>query len=532
MSGALWLVAASWGASLDLLEIGGMWGSPVTQEPTAIVWNPGAMGAVRGTRFLVEGAPVFANVGFERSDPDWGGLQEYRYFGIAPYLGVSTDAGVDGLGLGLALSVPVARGATAVDPAGPGRMALREGDIRSIHATLAAGYEIKRLFGFGASVSYVYGSWYANLDTEYATSLADELVKANGGTQTDYYPDDAVIEDPRYQTTADFQSLASHDVTFSFGVQAKPHPWLDLALSYQHGWYAQHRGTAALSFDCPPDDDPTGRFGAEDRGLCFAEMQADAEVAYRYPGRLRFGAALHPNDDLRVELFGSYAFWSTFTDFEINLSNVTSSNTTITEETSQLVSKQRLWARDNRDSFNVGVDGKYRIADRFRVGVRVMFDRAAVPDEVLTPNNYDADTVVLGGLFGVAVVPQVEVALSFSEYLSMARESSGSAFDLAMDPDERKPDRYAYPGMAGRYTSSIHRLGISVRGLFDGSKKVDKRRTRDAIEALESLAPADPAPVDLMGPADPAPAEPTPTDPAPAAPAPTDPAAPTEEVEP
>ena len=313
---------------------------------------------------------------------------------------------------------------------------------------------------------------------------------------------------PPFQTGAKFGPLSAHDVTFAVGIEAKPHPWLDLAVSYQHGWYAQHRGTADLSFDCPPDDDDVGRFGAEDRGLCFAEMKAAAEVAYRYPPRLRFGAALHPDDKLRVELFGSIAFWRVFQDFEIHLSDVESTNTTINDETRALVAKDRLWARDNHDSFNVGLDAKYRIANRYRVGVRVMYDSAATPDAVLSPNNYDANTIILSGMFGVAVVPTVEIALSYSEYLSIARQTDASAFHLAIDPDERAPDRYAYPEMAGRYTSSIHRLGLSVRATFDGSKKAEKRRSRDAIESLEQLAPAaEPA---AEEPAEPVPGEPTP----------------------
>lgn len=476
------LLASAWGGSLDLLDVGGLWGSPAGSDAPAVWWNPGALAAGRGTRITLEIAPTIAAVNMDRYDPDWGGVQQYRYFGVAPFLGVVTDGGVPGLGLGAAVYVPVARGARAVDPDGPGRSSFREGDIRTIAASLAASYQILGKVSLGASVSYLYGSWAAELDSEVATALADELVAENGGTQTDYYPDDAVIQDPRYQTLIGLKGLAAHDVSFGVGLHARPIPQLELAVAYQHGWTAAHRGTATLSFDCPPSSDTLGRFGAEAKGLCDADMEADAVVAYRYPKRVHVGVAVSPVPELRLEAFGGWVGWSTFTDFDIDLSNVRSLNTTLDDETTALLNKQRLWARDNRDTFFVGLDASYRLKERWRFGVRGTFDRAAVPDHALAPNNFDADTLLLGAQIGFAPIRQVEIALSFTEKVSFARDVRESAFDVAIDPAERLEDRYFYPGMAGRYTAAIHRVALSTRLWFDGQSKRSKRASRDMEE--------------------------------------------------
>ncbi len=461
-----WLLAVAWAGSLDLVEVGGMWSSVTADEPTALWWNPAALSRGKGTRLLIEGAPVVAKVSFEREHPTWGGTQEYRYFGVAPFAGVVSDLNVPGLGVGAGLFVPSARGAKAVDPTGPGRTHNRTGDIQSIHGAIGASYRYKDLFSLGARISYVYGSWSADLDTEYVTALADELVLANGGTATDYYPDDSIIEDPRYQTAASFGPLSAHSVTFGVGAHVTPHPMLDIGVAYNHGYKAVHQGTARLEFDCPPSTDELGRFGAEDRGLCNADVDVNsATVTYSYPSRLHFGVAVTPIPILRLEVFGNYVFWSSFTDFRIQLDGVESANTVMEEDTSSKLEQDRLWARGNRNSFYVALDGKVQVG-RFLLGLRGAFDRAAVPDELLSPNNYDANTVQVGALVTARVYGPLEIGLSFTEHISLERSNDSSVFGVTMDPGARGPDRFFYPSMTGTYRSSIHRFGLTVRARF------------------------------------------------------------------
>lgn len=475
------LLGAAWAGSLDLIDVGGLWGTPTNSEPTAVWFNPAAVASGQGTRLLLEVAPTFASFTFDRDHPVWGGEARYRYVGVVPFLGVATDAGVPGLGIGAAVFVPSARGGVALDPEGPGRTTMREGDIRTISASLSAAYQILGKVSLGASVTYHYGSWMADLDTEVATALSDELVAVNGGTQTDYY-DDAVIEDPRYQADARFGPLIAHNVSFGVGVHARPHPRLELGVAYQHGWSSTFRGTVDLDFDCPPDSDTLGRFGAEDKGLCDADMSAAASVAYAYPKRVHAGVAVLPLPELRLEVFGGWVGWSVLRDFAIAVDDVTSANTTIDAHTAALLGKDRLWARDNLDTFFVGLDANGRVRERWRVGGRVTFDRRAVPDHALSANNFDQDTILVGAQVGYAPVPQLEIALSYTEKIGLARTVTTSAFDLHIDPALRLEDRYSYPSANGRYAASIHRVALSVRAAFDGSARRAKRAQRDEEE--------------------------------------------------
>lgn len=475
--------SSAWGGSLDLSDPGGLWATPTSSDPMAVFWNPGALGAGRGTRVFLEGSPILGHVGFDRTEGTVG-REDFRFVGLAPTLGIATDAGVDGLGLGLSFLVPVARGATSTlgpDADGPARSHLRGGMVQSLQLGAAVSYQILDRVSLGASVSYALGSWNADLDLEYVTSLASEIGEITGLSPTDLYPDDAVFEDPAYSTRLGFGPLWSHDVTFGFGLHARPHDQVELGVSYQHGWTAEHRGSVTLDFACPPSTDILGRFGAEDRGLCGAAMTGGAVITQRYPSRVYGGVAVLPTPDTRVEIMGGWVHWSVFQDYAILVTDVQSTNTTISDDTASLVGQDRRWARDNRDSWSIAVDAKARVADRFRVGGRVGYDAPAVPDATLSPNNYDAHTLSLGVLGGVQVSRQVEIGVTFQEYIGLRRETTSSAFGVTLSED-RNADRYFFPSMAGGYGSQIHRFGVHMRATFDGSARETRRRARDAAD--------------------------------------------------
>ena len=87
-------------SSLDNLEVGGLFGTPNSDDPTALWWNPAGLATGEGTRFHFEGAPTFANMNFDRSDEFNGGLDKYQLFAVVPYGGLATDFGVKNLGFG------------------------------------------------------------------------------------------------------------------------------------------------------------------------------------------------------------------------------------------------------------------------------------------------------------------------------------------------------------------------------------------------------------------------------------------------
>ena len=208
-----------------------------------------------------------------------------------------------------------------------------------------------------------------------------------------------------------------------------------------------------------------GRFGSEAFGLCDTEVDANGSVGYPLPARFNASVVVEPMERLRLEAMGGWVNWGKFQDFEIEVKDVGQLND-LSEDAAALLNQERSWARDNRDSYWLGVDGKMKLNKVFGVGARLLYDRAAVPDTTLSPSNYDANTVILGGLVMVRPAPHFRVGVGFSQYFVQQRTTDSSAFGMTLNVDERKEDRYAYPAMNGTYSSSISRISLAVRGHF------------------------------------------------------------------
>ena len=488
----LWLITAlssANAAGLDLLEVGGPFGSPGATDATAVWWNPAGLAAGYGTRFSFELAPTIATVNIQRDNPgyaydpagfgpaevDYGGRATYRRVAPVPYIGVASDFGVDGLGVGIGLAVPHARGA-AVDTITPNdptdhpavtRHHLIEGGNQALYLQVAGAYEIADIVSIGVVGAFVDSSYNSHLFSEAASALNDGLQESLGdGT----YYSDTIAENRRYASEVQTDSaLKDSALTFGAGIHVKAHEKVSIAAAYRHGFRVDHNGTATLDFDCPPTADVDGRLGSEINNICDTTMAADMSVGYRLPGRIHGGIVLRPVDVIRLEAMGGYVFWNVFTDYEIDIrvrpDSVDAASPEDRQATAAQVSQSKTWARDQQNSFWVGLDGKFDVHEYVMLGGRVLYDKAAVPTNVLGPNNYDANTVSLSGLVVVHALPQLDIGVSATQYIAQSRTVTDSAFGMTINGD-RKPVRYFYPAMNGTFTSSITRIGLTVRGQF------------------------------------------------------------------
>ncbi|MEZ4238965.1 MAG: outer membrane protein transport protein [Myxococcota bacterium] len=495
-------------AGLDLLEVGGPWGTPGATNPSAIWWNPAGLAVGGGTQFLVEAAPLLGSVTAQRDNPSYGDVDPSVYFegpfdpppdtydysgtdklstlGVVPFLGVSSNFMVPGLGVGLGLAVPTARGGASDQEWGANRYAIRAGDIRAIHAMAGASYQILNKVALGASVSFVNSSYYADTDTSTYPDLAVAVRE-----QIDTAPfQDGYAEQRGYTTTAvlggekgdGHGALTDQAMTFGAGVYLTPiGNKLGISLAYNHGVRLDNEGDLTLKFQCPPQWDAFSRLGATSRGLCDADTgngvvaQGTGSVGYRLPSRIHLGVVLRPIDRVRLEVMGASVMWSSFSDYEIG-TNVKAdqfleyaNSPELADEAAALVSKPRLWARDAQDTFWVGADGKVRLTNMFSAGARVLYDHHAIPSASVSANNADFDALILGAMGQVNPIDQLGIGLSFSQQVLMSRTVTDSAFALTVDPESAKPARYFYPSANGKYSGSITRLSLAVSGHFGGN---------------------------------------------------------------
>jgi len=505
-------------ASLDRIDVGGVWGTPGATNPTAIWWNPARLARTPGTQILLEGAPIFATISHERYNPDYGtidpehavdidgdgipdleydysGTDEITFNGVVPFVGISSDLGIPGFGIGAGLYAPFAIGGKTSKDMGPARFALRDGNIQAVYTTLAAGYSPVDWLSFGISGSHVMSTWHVDVDTESYTALADELATNEsaallGGGQgviPESYQD-GYMEAPGYSLNLLFDPLQTQTFTFGGGFDIVPNNQWAVSMAYHQGIRLEHSGGVEMRFRCPPDGDGASTLGAAFVGLCTipdgedervgAVAQARSRINYNLPGRLQGGVVWTPDPALRIEAMGGYVFWHVFTDYEIH-TKVTDGDKYFdalldggAAETAELVSQDRLWARDSQDAFWVGIDGKGEVAPWMTLAGRLMVDSPAVPTEALSANNIDAWTIA--GTLALIAHPthastkktRLDVGLSYTRSQWLTRENTESVFGLTVDPEQRKANRYFYPESNGTYGGNINRFGLSVRTTF------------------------------------------------------------------
>jgi long-chain fatty acid transport protein len=488
------LFAPAHAGGLDLLEVGGAYGTPGATNPTAIWWNPAGLAADGGTQIMIEGAPVFGRVIGERTNPDYGEIEpfngyptEYDYSGVdkaslsgvVPFAGVKTNFMVPGLGFGLGLAAPIARGGQSDQEWGANRYALRGGDIRAVHLMAGGAYQIANILSLGASFSYVLTSYYADVDTTLYPDLQNKITEQVGLEPATYQ--DPYIEQREYTATAvfgggggdDHGMLHGHAMTFGLGAYLTPiGKKLGISLAYNHGYKVRNEGDLTLKFQCPPDYDTIGRIGAEQNGLCNATMNGDGTIGYQLPSRIHAGVVLAPIDRIRLEVMGGYVMWKVFDDYEIGTnipaSEVKVEDPEVAEETAGLLSRDRLWARDAKNTGWVGVDAKMRFNTYLSGGARLLYDRHAIPTNSLSLNNHDADAIIPGVMLQVNPINQLAIGLSYSRQFLVTRTVTESAYGVTIDDANAKEDRYFYPTANGTYKGSVDRIGLTVRAQFGG----------------------------------------------------------------
>jgi len=463
----LLLISSAWASSLDNLEVGGPWGTPTASDATALWWNPAGMAMGSGTRVMFDLERAVATVNYDRVDPYNGGLDVYETFGNIPFGGVVTDFGVEGLGVGFGVAVPIARGGEEKVAGGTGASHMIMGATQQPNAMVAAAYSPHPAISLGVTGMVVKGVWEGITSFQNVTDL-DANISALG--QESGYTDE-MIEDPAYAAIVKYDPLEATAFRAALGLASRPVEELELGASWVFGTTLTHSGGVTLYFSCPPQSDTLGRFGAEAYGICDETIKASSTVTFNIPHRLRLGAAYTFADTVRAELMGGWTGWATHDGFDIVMKDTAKLNELSNEETSALIEKDRSWARDNQNATWFALDTKTYVKERWTFGARVLHDRAAVPDSTLSPNNYDANTTTVTGLVAVHILDQLEIGLRGTKYFVATRVVTDSAYAVTLDEANAVDPEYFYPQMNGTYDSDITRFGLTVRGHFGGKNQ-------------------------------------------------------------
>lgn len=159
-------------------KIGGDRAGPVSAEPSAIFWNPGALGLIEGTRLMLDANLITRQATYTRAvGGRYGGQAELTDFNAQPALFAVSDLGLEDWSFGLGVHAPFGSGSAWDDPAGPQRHHAIWGGITSVFVTPTASYRIADGLHVGASLSYV----RASVTSYRAIDFGAEIAEVTGG---------------------------------------------------------------------------------------------------------------------------------------------------------------------------------------------------------------------------------------------------------------------------------------------------------------------------------------------------------------
>lgn len=454
------MTSAAHAGGFSTARFGGEAAHAASDHVTAIYYNPAGLAHGHGTRALVEGLFAYRSVDYTRPEAAIdnvgtgtpssdvaanSGKATLRNGIVSPFIGIATDGGIEGLGVGVGVYVPFGGQAKwdqndayagntmypgAVD--GPQRWAAIEGSQRSLYYTLAAGWRTRTgTFAVGAGLNVVQNSV--------------DLVRARNVDGSDNLVAGAVVVEGRSLVEGKATNLGA-----SIGVMVKPTPCSRIGLSYQS---QPGFGEQSLSGTL------TNKFGAG------PETESDIEVRQELPDVIRLAgewraftkAALHAQVD--------YQRWSVYENTCIMNAGTTgqcevAANGSTTED-GIIVNVPRNWV----DTYSVRVGGRYFASDALELNGGLTYDSSAVPDSrdgqeqygsTMDPSLFDMNKVV--GQAGAAWTNgRLGLSLTLAHVYYFERTVAARAED-PLSPS-RNPD------MAGTYASSVTYalVGVGVR---------------------------------------------------------------------
>lgn len=436
-------------------RFGGEDGHAATENPVSTFYNPAGLAYGEGTRGYIEGLFAYRTVEYTR-DPDAidnvgtrtpsdaidrnSGTGTLGNAIVSPFVGIVTDAGIPGLGVGLSVSVPFGGQASwdkdsrfandAVYPGavdGPARWASIEGEQRSLYYTLGAGWRTADgRFGFGAALNVV----QSKIDLVRARNFdgTDDLLRADG-------------------SLAEGRSLLQVDS-------------IDLAASIGFMWKPTHCSRIGISYQTQPGfgemtlaGQLTNQFGEG------SPTTIDIELRQQLPDSLRIGGMWRalPNVILHAAL--DYQRWSKFSNQCFVQPGAPAGacdaddDGIATDSAELILNIPRAW----KDTIGVRVGGTYEASEVLAVQGGILYDSNSVPDATLDPALLDTDKIIpqLGVRYAVG---KVDLHATAGHVFYLSRTTA----PRTVDPPGTKNRN---PDMAGDYSTAVTYmlLGVGVK---------------------------------------------------------------------
>ncbi|MBU2552804.1 MAG: outer membrane protein transport protein, partial [Proteobacteria bacterium] len=298
------LAARDAGASgFFLSQIGGPDASPTDPDPTAIFWNPAALGGVDGLEVQADLISILRFAHYDRGvDYQWdvkgktwnqvagperrASLLNYiplPFFGLAYQLS-------ERLSLGLGVYSPFGASSSWDDAEGPQAYHSIAGSNNSIFFSSSVALRILRWLHAGLTISYV----RSTASSERLAEFSDII----GG----------LPEDPSLLATMALEGFAGDAFSAEIGLYADLEQ-LRFGLAYQPPISVVNQGKIVLTPRGDKIKDVIGDRPAE----------ADAEMSYTLPDNIKASVDYYLRRDLRLRLYLEWVNWSRFDAIRIDV---------------------------------------------------------------------------------------------------------------------------------------------------------------------------------------------------------------------
>lgn len=409
-------------------RFGGPHGNPVTENPSALYYNPAGIALGGGTQVMLDINWALRNGSYERGENALGlrtdnreyteaeiaantGTGEVHNFLYSPMIGVTTDFGTGApFAVGAAFYAPFGGQAVwdtqePVDgfPAsenGAQRWYTIDGSLRTLAVTLGGAYLIEPArLSIGVSFNY----YISEVHTIRArTLLGHDYLEQEGRSRID---------------------VSGTDIGLGFGLMHETiEDKLWIGASYQ----------SAPGFDGRSELEGTLTNAFPGVG----EFENDISMTSQLPDILRLGVRYRPIRDVELRLFGDYTRWSRMEQQCIvdqsNLDGGTDiydycqvrSNGGYQEDAPGqiILNLERRW----NDAAGVRLGGSYFLSDRIELMLDLGFDGNAIPDERLEPALIDMNKYSFGagGMFGLTDF--MTLGLTVTDIVYAERDTNGA----------------------------------------------------------------------------------------------------------
>ncbi len=449
-------------------RFGGEHGHATTDNLTSMYYNPAGLSLGTGTRLYLDGNFAWRHFSYERpaetidhildegeqapgtperaiaANSGTGKLENYL---ASPFIGVASDFGIPGLGVGLSLYAPFG-GSSSFDKVnevegfpgsvdGPQRWWAIEGTIKSIYITGTVAYYVPQLrLAFGLSLNMV----KSTVHTARARNAdGKDHLAAN---------DDGDLLEGRAMINVEGTEP-------SLGVGVIWEPIVDQLF-------------LGVSFQTAPNFGESKLTGKAKLVLGYTDpTNPDVTFYQRMPEVIQFGARWLEKDHYEVRFHGNYILWSALKE-QCALDDASPE----TCDGNPLFMAPRFWS----DGYALRLGGSYWVTP----GVELLggggYDSNAAPDKTVEPALYDTDkfTASLGAKMSI-IKDSLALAMTYTQVFYMERDiEPRGRVEVPGNPTQEHTDidQFGFrqgqrqPDSSGVYNQSIGVLNVNVEYTF------------------------------------------------------------------